>query len=94
MQKKSCSECGEPAEVSPCQIVSTVGRAPRQQRCSRATAFCTACFAARIDLLRGVGLDGIQQPLSDAFTALAITCEMGLPRLKRSVLASTNGGGR
>ena len=54
MQKKSCSECGEPAEVSLCQIVSTVGRAPRLQRCGTSTAFCAACFGARIDLLSGV----------------------------------------
>jgi hypothetical protein len=53
MQKKSCSECGEPADVSLCQIVSTVGRAPRGQLCSKSTAFCAVCFQVRIELLGG-----------------------------------------
>ena len=94
MQKKSCSECGEPADVSLCQIISTVGRAPRQQRCTTATAFCTACFEARIKLLRGVGLRGIHQPLSDTFTALASACGLKLTRVKRPAPTTANGGGR
>ena len=94
MQKKSCSECGMPADVSLCQIVSTVGRAPRHQRCSTATAFCTACFGARIKLLRGVGLRGIQRPLREAFTALASACGLKLTHLKRPAPTTANGGGR
>lgn len=64
MQKRLCSECGETADVSLCQIVSSVGRAPRQQRCSVSTAFCAACLQGRIKLLRRLGLHGIQKPLS------------------------------
>jgi hypothetical protein len=94
MQKKLCSECGEPAEVSLCQIVSTVGRTPRQQRCSRTVAFCVACFEARIQLLCGVGLSGIQNPLSEAFTSLADACAIPLNRHRSTVLALTNDGGR
>ena len=94
MQKKSCSECGMPAEVSLCQIVSTVGRAPRQQRCSVSTAFCAACFGARIELLRGIGLHGIQKALSEAFTSLAEGCAMKLNRQPRTVSALTSDGGR
>jgi hypothetical protein len=94
MQKKVCSECGEPAEVSVCQIVSTVGRAPRLQRCSRAMAFCTACFTARIDLLRGMGSHGVQQPLSEAFTALADACAVQSKRQRHTVPALTTDGGR
>ena len=93
MQKKSCSECGEPAEVSLCQIVSTVGRAPRQQRCTTSTAFCAACLQGRIKLLRVEGLHGIQKPLSEALTALADACEMTLnqPRCTAPALASDGG---
>jgi hypothetical protein len=94
MQTKSCSECGMPAEVSLCQIVSTVGRAPRWQRCSTSTAFCAACFEARVKLLRGVGLRGIHEPLSEAFTALANACELKLTHGKRSAPTTANGGGR
>jgi hypothetical protein len=94
MQKKLCSECGETAEVSLCQIVSSVGRAPRKQRCSISTAFCAACLQGRIKLLRRLGLHGIQKPLGEALTALADVCELNLNRPRRSVPALANGGGR
>lgn len=93
MQKKSCSECGEPAEISLCQILSTVGRAKRQQQCTTSTAFCAACLQGRIKLLRRLGLHGIQRPLGDAFTALADACEMSLGRPKRPCAASQTAGG-
>jgi hypothetical protein len=80
MQKKLCSECGEMAEVSLCQILSTVGRTPRRQRCSLSTSFCAPCLQGRIKLLRRSGLHCIQKPLSEAFTTLADGCEMRLSR--------------
>jgi hypothetical protein len=94
MQKKLCSECGEPAEVSLCQIVSTVGHSPRQQRCSTAMAFCAACFEARIELLCGVGLRCIKKSLSEAFTSLADACAIRLNRHRRTVPTLTSDGGR
>lgn len=71
MKTKTCSECGNPAELSLCQILSTVGRTPRQQRCSTATLFCRACLRGRVNLLRQPGLLSIQEALSAVFTALA-----------------------
>ncbi len=56
MQTKLCSECGEPAEVSLCQILSTVGRKKREQRCSTSTPYCAACLQSRVKLLRRLGL--------------------------------------
>jgi hypothetical protein len=94
MQTKLCSECGKPAEVSLCQILSTVGRANRQQRCSTSMPFCAACLQSRIKLLRRLGLHGIHQPLEDAFTALADACGLTLTRLRRPDPASANEGGR
>jgi hypothetical protein len=90
MQKRLCSECGEIAEVSRCQILSTVGRTDRQQRCSTSTPFCAACLQGRIKLLRRLGLYGIQKPLGEALTALATVCGMKLNRTRRTerVLAS------
>ena len=76
MQKRLCSECGEVAEVSLCQILSTIGRTPRRQRCSMSTSFCAPCLQDRIKLLRRSSLQGIQKPLSEAFTTLADGCEM------------------
>jgi hypothetical protein len=94
MQKKLCSECGGTAEVSVCQIVSTVGRTPRHQRCSTSTAFCAACLQGRIKLLRRLGLHGIQQPLGEAFTALADACAMRLTRPRSHVPPPAMEGGR
>jgi hypothetical protein len=84
MKKKSCSECGSDAEVSLCQIVSTVGRRPRRQRCSASTAFCAACLQGGVKLLRGLSLENIRKPLSDAFTELAADCGMQSNRLQES----------
>jgi hypothetical protein len=84
MQKRLCSECGEVAEVSLCQILSTVGREARKQQCSTSTPFCAPCLRSRIKLLQRLGLRGIHKPLGEAFTALAAVCGMKLDRSKRS----------
>jgi len=83
MKRKLCSECGDEAAISLCQILSTVGTTPRKQRCTTATAFCAACLQARVKLLRRLGLHGIQKPLGEAFTALAEDSGMRLAREKR-----------
>ena len=80
MQKKRCSVCGGVAEVSLCQIVSTVGRAPRLQRCTTATPFCAACLQHCVTFLHAAGLPGIEKPLGAAFTALAKACAPGTNR--------------
>jgi hypothetical protein len=89
MRKKLCSECGEIAEVSLCQILSTVGRTPRRQRCSMSTSFCAPCLQGRIKRLRRLGLHDIHKPLSEAFTTLPHGCEM---RLSRPVGRFSSGG--
>ena len=93
MQKKLCSECGQTAEVSLCQILSTVGRTPRQQRCSTSTAYCMACLQGRVNVLRMLGLHCIEKPLSEALTMLADGCESTLnyPHHIASALASRGG---
>lgn len=83
MTTKLCSECGGEAELSLCQILSTVGRTPRQQRCSTATAFCAPCLQSRVKLLPHSGLRGIQRPLDKAFTALADECGIRLTHVER-----------
>jgi hypothetical protein len=84
MQKKLCSECGEIAEVSLCQILSTVGREARKQQCTTSTPFCAPCLRSRIKLLQRLGLRGIHKPLGEAFTTLALLCEMKLSRPRRT----------
>ncbi len=88
MQKRLCSECGKNADVSLCQIVSTVGRTPRKQQCSVSTAYCAACLQARIKLLGRLGVRGIHKPLVEAFTALADACALKLSRPKRTTAAT------
>ncbi len=41
---KHCIHCEHDAEYSVCAIVSTLGRANRQQRCSSSLALCGACL--------------------------------------------------
>ena len=93
MQRKLCNECGAPADVSLCQIVSTVNRSPRLQRCTTSTAFCIACLQERIKLMHGLDLHGIHEPLGEAFTALANISEMPLsPQTQSPVSPSADGG--
>jgi hypothetical protein len=92
MQKKLCSECGEIAEVSLCQILSTVGREARKQQCSTSTPFCAPCLRNRIKLLQRPGLRGIHKPLGEAFTTLADVCGMKLNRPRRATQPLTSDG--
>jgi hypothetical protein len=94
MEPKLCSECGEAAEVSLCQILSTVGRGDRRQQCSTATPFCASCLRSRIKLLQRLGLHGIHKPLGAAFTTLALVCGMKLDRSKRAGSALARDGAR
>ena len=67
--RKTCEQCGNEATVTVCWLLSTVGSAPRVQKCSKASIFCLACIrglcapdgAAMPSLLR--------QRLQGAYTA-------------------------
>ena len=83
MKRRLCSECGNEAAISLCQILSTVGTTPRKQRCTTAIAFCAACLQSRVKLLDRLDLHGIQKSLGEAFTALAEESGMLLARQKR-----------
>jgi hypothetical protein len=94
VQKKLCSECGDVAEVSLCQILSTVGRESRKQQCTTSTPFCAPCLRNRIKLLQRLGLRGIHKPLGEAFTTLADVCGMTLNRPRRTSSALIRDGAR
>ena len=87
MEPKLCSECGETAEVSLCQIVSSLRYRPRKQKVGTSVAFCAPCLQSRIRLLQRLGLRGIHKPLGEALTALAEVCDMKLKRPKRPRVA-------
>jgi hypothetical protein len=93
MQKKLCSECGEIAEVSLCQILSTFG-GDRKQQCTTSTPFCAPCLRNRIKLLQRLGLRSIHKPLGEAFTTLADVCGMKLNRPRRTASALIRDGAR
>lgn len=74
MTLRSCSQCDNPATLSLCHLLSTVAITPRQQKCSTATPYCSACIQRLVELLETSGRSALQklsQPLSEAYTALA-----------------------
>lgn len=71
MQRKICSICGTPANISLCFLASTVGQAPRMQGAAKAILFCQACLEAAVSGRRPEGLSGVRQRVSEALKALA-----------------------
>jgi hypothetical protein len=78
MTLRSCSECGNPAAFSMCNLLSTVAVTPRRQKCSVATLYCSVCIQRLARLLDASGYSAFQklsQPLGAAYTALATASE-------------------
>jgi hypothetical protein len=74
MTLRSCSQCGDAAAFSLCALISTVAITPRQQKCSSATLYCSACIQRVVEFLATSGhssLRSLSNPLSGAYTALA-----------------------
>ena len=78
MTLRSCSQRGEPAAFSMCNLLSTVAVTPRRQKCSTATLYCSACIQRLAELLGTSGYSALQalsQPLAEAYTALTTARE-------------------
>jgi hypothetical protein len=78
MKLRSCSQCGNPAAFSLCNLISTVASSPRQQKCGIATLYCSTCIQRVVEFLAASGhspLQSLSQPLSAAYTALTTACE-------------------
>ena len=71
MQRKICSLCGNPANISLCFLASTVGQSPRMQGAAKAILFCTGCVQASVCGREPEGLSGVRQRVSEALEALA-----------------------
>jgi hypothetical protein len=71
MQRKICSICGTPANISLCFLASTVGRSPRMQGAAKAILFCKACIEAAACGRQPEGLLGVRQRVSEALKVLA-----------------------
>ena len=70
MDRKSCSLCSRPADFSLAFLVSTIGVRPRGQKCTQTVPLCISCIQAAAHLLASTPLQGIQEPLRVAYTAL------------------------
>ena len=68
---RPCSFCSAPAEFSAAIIISTLGKNPRKQKCSRAILLCGHCIQARIGSLRGSATPTLAEHLADAYTAVS-----------------------
>jgi hypothetical protein len=72
--KPSSRGCGARAEYSVCVLASSLGVRPRRQQCGHAQTFCGACIQRLPDDRSGIP-SGIQESLTQAYTAIANTLE-------------------
>ncbi len=70
METKRCARCLRRAEFSVCFLLSTLGRSPRQQKCTAAVSFCAACIQDISQAMGIVALPALIEPLRQAYTAL------------------------
>ena len=70
MDRKSCSRCSRPADYSLAFLVSTIGVRPRGQKCTQTVPLCKSCLSTAIPFLASTPLQALEQPLTDAYTAL------------------------
>jgi hypothetical protein len=74
MTLRSCSQCGNPAALSLCHLLSTVAVTPRKQKCGTSTLYCSACIQRMVEVLeasRHSALQELSKSVSEAYTALA-----------------------
>lgn len=74
MTPRSCSQCGRPAALSFCPLLSTIAVMPRKQKCGTVTLYCSLCIQHMAGLLEASDhpvLEELSQSLSEAYTALA-----------------------
>jgi hypothetical protein len=76
MSRKLCNRCENPAEFSICFVVSTVGRSPRNQKCTETLSLCTACIQNVCGGLRLIAPPRLAESLQAAYTTFTSPCEM------------------
>ena len=90
MDRKSCSRCPRPADFSLAFLVSTIGVRPRGQKCTQTVPFCKSCLSTATPFLASTPLQGLQEPLRSAYTALNGDSPVSSPRYCRCA-ASADG---
>lgn len=73
-----CVRCGAKADLSVCWLLSSVGRAPRKQKCSRRTLLCNACIRGITAGFLGQAPSAVCKTLKEAYTQLADDAAGGL----------------
>ncbi len=69
-----CSKCGKDADLAMNSVISTKGRSPRLQRCTKGVFFCMACLQA-LCMKAGGGLPpALRDALREALTRLQADC--------------------
>jgi len=66
-----CDRCGREAEFSVCCLMSTKGKRPRRQKCSRAVALCASCIRGLVEQAGCEMPPSLQRALSGVYTAVA-----------------------
>ena len=69
MELKPCLRCGQPAEFALSFLISTLGRSPRQQKCTTSVPLCGDCIQAVSEAMGSVAPPALIQPLKQAYTA-------------------------
>lgn len=85
MKLRSCSQCGRPAVLSLCYLLSTVAVTPRKQKCGKTSLYCSACIQRMVGLLEASGhsvLEELSKSLSEAYTALATSKRNSIDRME------------
>lgn len=65
---KRCSLCSGEAELSMVCVLSSIGIAPRRQKCSAAVLFCHKCVPRRLRDGGHLFTDDVQKSVNDAYT--------------------------
>lgn len=69
MDSKPCSRCSHPAEFSLAFLLSTIGRSPRLQKCTKTIALCSSCLLALLQSQACSPLADLNEALRRAYTA-------------------------
>lgn len=73
METKPCSRCSRPASFSLAFLLSTIGRTPRLQKCTRTAAFCSSCLSNVLEILACSPIPDLKEALQRAYTAFSET---------------------
>jgi hypothetical protein len=66
----NCNQCGQEAEFAVCSLISTKGKSPRRQKCSKSVGFCASCIQGALTRGEGKYRPALQDAFVEAYIAL------------------------